>query len=349
MRVLVTGHTGFKGSWLVVLLNQLGHEVFGVSDSSIASSYFRPSNYSSLMNGEAEFDISQGDLFSGYLNDVRPDCIIHLAAEALVLRAQANPLRTLSSNVLATAKLLQATSELDYSPILIVATTDKVYKESHLPGYENVESDLLAGSEVYSHSKVAVDVMAQSYMDSLNVSNWGIVRAGNVIGGGDLSPNRLLPDVTRAYFENNAPFTMRNPAATRPWQHVLDCLYGYATLMHHLSSNPGSGIWNFGPNTEDIASVGTVLEIVQDILPDLKIQLESRTLSTNHEAKYLSLNSNRAREQLNWSPKLSLRHSVEKTIEWERLRARGGDPLQITKAQVSEFLKLSNEAGDQVA
>tara|TARA_B110000503_G_scaffold104816_2_gene156407 strand:- start:2037 stop:3071 length:1035 start_codon:yes stop_codon:yes gene_type:complete len=338
MRVLVTGHSGFKGSWLVVMLRALGHEVFGVSKSGNESSYYGPGKFTSLVSREVTIDIAEGELFSRFLNEVRPDCVVHLAAEALVLRAQQHPVSALASNVLATAKVLQALAELDYQPIVLVATTDKVYKESGVPNYQNVEGDALMGSEVYSHSKVAADVMVQAYMQSLNSSNWAIARAGNVVGGGDLSPNRLLPDLSRSYFQQIEPLVIRNPDAVRPWQHVLDCLWGYVTLVNHLGQNPGSGAWNFGPDADDIASVGEVVRIAGEILPNLKVEFHSLSTSIHHEAKFLSLDSSLARKTLGWKPRYSLRESVQKTIDWEECVATGEDPLSATQRQVDSFL-----------
>jgi CDP-glucose 4,6-dehydratase len=291
-----------------------------------------------LVSEERYFDIASGELFSQFLRDVNPDCVIHLAAEALVRRAQDQPVNALSSNVLGTAKVLQALAELDSRPVVLVATTDKVYKESELPNYRNVETDSLLGSEVYSHSKVAADVMTQSYMHSLGAKNWAVVRAGNVIGGGDLSPDRLMPDLIRSHFQTAQPLVIRNPLAVRPWQHVLDCLWGYVSVVRHLDKDPGSSVWNFGPNEIDIASVSEVIEIAQEFLPSLQVELQDQASPSHHEAKYLSLDSSKARKLLDWKPEYSLRESISKTIEWEERVVRGATPRDVTQRQVEEFL-----------
>jgi CDP-glucose 4,6-dehydratase len=333
LKVLVTGHTGFKGSWLSLMLAEKGHEVFGISMAEPSDSLHHIGGFQESLSGERFLDLANRSAVAEYLHLVRPDCIFHFAAESLVLRSQEKPIKTLETNILGTANLLAEVAKMPNNPILIVTTTDKVYKESTSAGIFHTEESTILGSEAYSYSKVAQDELTQAYMYSLKKKNWGIVRAGNVIGGGDRAPNRLIPDFVLAY-ANGKELQIRNSNATRPWQHVLDCLSGYLSLMNHLEDDPGSGIWNFGPDRQDVASVGTVLEIISNTLPGFRWVNESGALQEIHESLYLGLDSSKAKSILGWYPKYDIRDSLRLTLEWELSYAAGESAKSLTQSQI---------------
>ena len=337
VKVLVTGNSGFKGSWLTVLLSKLGHSVVGLSNEDL------PSDPSDLGSVGSSTLLKHHNCDVRYFSDVKsifeteaPDAIIHLAAESLVQRSQEFPLDALETNAVGTANILMAASQMQKDPILICATTDKVYAPSMGSQTWHVETSLLEGTETYSRSKVIADILTQAYIASVPKNKWAVVRAGNVIGGGDRSVSRLIPDAWRSYQEGQ-PLLVRNPSSTRPWQHVLDCLLGYVVLMEKLNEGDGRGAWNFGPNKNQLATVGEVSNILRERLKGLLVTFGEGSQDF-YESDYLSLDSTKAQTGLGWHPKYDLEESLQITMDWYIQVSQGRSAIKATSDQVDSFL-----------
>lgn len=346
-KVLVTGHTGFKGSWLSVWLQKLGASVFGISLNPKTN----PSLYAELLRDDlfspyiksSFIDINDFDILSDTINAIRPDVVFHLAAQPLVIQSYLDPLETWNTNVIGTLNVLQSLLSNSSSKCSVVCiTTDKVYKNLEWSfGYR--ENDALGGHDPYSSSKAAAEIGIASFRDSFcgtgpHQSEDILIcsaRAGNVIGGGDWSNNRLVPDIVRS-LELSTPVELRNPYATRPWQHVIEPLYGYLLLaQHQFISNSSALSVNFGPN---IDSNKTVLELVDQVFltwPGSKIILDS---TQYHEANLLYLHSELAYKLLGWKPVLSFQETVELTIMWYKSFSEGHSPYQLISDQINFFL-----------
>ena len=340
MHYLVTGHTGFKGSWLSLMLQMQGHTVSGISLNPPEKSLFNQANLSNLFESDLRIDIRNSAELSKAVKEIDPEVIIHLAAQPLVRESYKDPVGTFETNVLGTLNLLEATRALTNLSATLVITTDKVYKNhNHLRGY--VETDELGGDDPYSASKAAADIATQSWVKSFATSPVAIARAGNVIGGGDWATDRIIPDLVNAYSSNQIP-TLRYPHAIRPWQHVLDCLNGYMKLIDSMIKDGISGEWNFGPDLRDKHEVLDLVKVfakvwgVQESDPAWTIEETEQP----HEAGYLLLDSNKARKSLGWTDELSFSDSIDWTANWFKA-AQTNDPLQVTTNQIKNFLSIS--------
>jgi CDP-glucose 4,6-dehydratase len=337
MHYLVTGHTGFKGSWLSLMLQMQGHTVSGISLDPTEKSLFNQANLRKLFKNDLRIDIRNLAELSKAVKEIDPEVIIHLAAQPLVRESYKDPVGTFETNVLGTLNLLEATKALTDLSATLVITTDKVYKNhNHLRGY--VETDELGGDDPYSASKAAADIATQSWVKSFASSPVSIARAGNVIGGGDWATDRIIPDLVNAYSSNQKP-TLRYPNAIRPWQHVLDCLNGYMKLVDFMISDGIAGEWNFGP---DLREKHQVLDLVKTFAKAWGIQEIDSAWTVEeteqpHEAGYLLLDSNKARKSLGWGDELSFSDSIDWTANWFKA-AQTNDPLQVTTNQVKNFL-----------
>ena len=315
-RVFITGHTGFKGSWLSYLLDKHGALVMGFSLSPTSEpSLFNNLNFSSSFKSVIG-DIRNYSLIQKKLDSFKPDYIFHLAAQPLVLESYRSPYETFTSNTLGTLNLLEAIRKGDYSTTTIVVTTDKVYENLEL-NIPFKEEDKLGGKDPYSASKSAAEIITYSYQKSFcehNDKRMASVRAGNVIGGGDWSENRLIPDLIRAHF-NHKKVVIRNPDATRPWQHVLEPLMGYIELALTLNEKPIENLeaLNFGPESNDVQSVKHIVE--KSLMLGFNNHIEYGKPDVQ-EAKYLKLNISKATESLNWKPIWNCETSIEKTLNW---------------------------------
>lgn len=317
-RVLLTGHTGFKGSWLALWLNQLGAQIAGISlDPETQPNHWQLLD---LKIDDHRFDIRYAEKVREITNLFRPEIVFHLAAQPLVRRSYRNPLDNWSSNVMGTAHVLDACRHIESVKAIVAITTDKVYANQEWPwGYR--ENDRLGGHNPYSASKAACELLIDSYRNSFfnhkNAPLLASARAGNVIGGGDWSEDRLIPDLVRAV-EQSTPLIIRSPNATRPWQHVLDCLAGYLLLGKMLleERREYAEAWNFGPGSEDNRSVAEVLELLQTHWPDLA--WEQTIEPQPHENTLLYLDHAKAKSRLNWKPIWSLEHAVQTTADWYR-------------------------------
>ena len=338
MHYLITGHTGFKGSWLSLMLNMQGHTLSGISLDPPEKSLFNEAKLSEVFKNDFRMDICNRKEIEEKIAKIDPEVIIHLAAQPLVRESYKFPIETFDTNVLGTLNVLEATRSLKNLKATLVITTDKVYKNhNHLRGY--VETDELGGDDPYSASKAAADIATQSWIKSFAASPMAIARAGNVIGGGDWAADRIIPDLVAAYSEGRIP-TLRYPGAIRPWQHVLDCLNGYLTLVDHQINLNATGEWNFGPRLDEKY---TVADLVLNFSKFWQVaETDAWTLNADHqlhEAGYLLLDSEKARRELKWVEKLNFVDSIRWTAEWyknpENLEAR-----TLCEFQIDQFVRV---------
>ena len=315
-KVFITGHSGFKGSWLTYILDSIGAEVTGYSlEPNTNPSLFKSLIFSEKFNSIIG-DIRDKENFKKSIKSSNPDFIFHLAAQPLVIESYKNPEETFSTNFNGTLNLLEILKELNSHIQVVFITTDKVYENLEL-GVPFVESDKLGGKDPYSASKAASEILIESYKQSFfrdsNI-NIAVARAGNVIGGGDWSENRLIPDIIRAKQENTF-LNIRNPKAIRPWQHVLESLFGYLKLGIVLSEDPQkySSQWNFGPEIEDSITVEDIIDIGKKLKIVGEVEYDKSPLV---EAQSLKLNIIKSKEQLGFKPVWNAEQAIKYTFEW---------------------------------
>ena len=314
--VLITGHSGFKGTWLTLLLEKLGIEVVGFSLSPEKDSLFdRAGRTGALI--EVFADIRDYERLNSYINSVKPSAIIHMAAQPLVLESYRLPKDTFDVNVMGTVNVLDAAFNTDSVNAVVVVTTDKVYRNDN-SGRAFIESDPLEGKDPYSASKVGTEAVVAAWQQIQRTSGGPkvvAVRAGNVIGGGDWGDNRLLPDLIRS-FSSGQKMAVRNPASTRPWQHVLDPLSGYISALEAILNDEKITSINFGPDTKSIA-VSEVVEVaVKTWGLSTNIELGSSVQNNAAEAVSLDLNPDYAKQSLGWEPFWSQEEAVISTVQW---------------------------------
>ena len=313
--ILITGHTGFKGTWLTLLLEKMDIEVVGYSKSPRSGSLYEK------LNRQAKIDEYLGDIrdvekFDRFLNLVKPSIIFHLAAQPLVMESYRNPLETFDVNVMGTANVLDIAAKADFVKLVVVVTSDKVYANTET-GKKFSENDRLWGHDPYSASKVGTEVVCSAWRRIVEENGINLkivtVRSGNVIGGGDNSPGRLMTDIIEGLLTKQK-IKIKNPLSTRPWQHVLDPLLGYILAANHaITLGPGDS-YNFGPETKSL-SVQEVLNIVQSAWPGPS-DFEFQKGSINAETKFLDLNSEKSAKNLNWVPIWTQESAVEATLNW---------------------------------
>lgn len=338
MHYLVTGHTGFKGSWLTLMLTGRGHTVSGLSLDPISGGLFERAGLATVMEQDLRVDIRDADATARAIAGVAPDVVLHLAAQPLVRESYREPRATFETNVNGTLNVVEAVHNTTSTKALVVITTDKVYRNvNQEAGY--VESDALGGSDPYSASKAMADLLTQSWVDSFPRVPTAIARAGNVIGGGDVCDGRLLPDLIDAFAANRAP-RLRYPGSVRPWQHVLDCLNGYLTLSDALLSGQGAGEWNFGPGPDSFVNVADVADLVSTKFNNAT-KWETDGGDHPHEAGLLALNATKAETLLGWHNRLTFAESIEWTVDWEKRTRSGEDALATTIAQITAFGELA--------
>ena len=345
-RVLVTGHTGFKGTWLSFWLIRLGANVKGISLPPETD----PNMFDLVINkgdmDSAFGDIRDLDYLKKAIADFKPEIIIHMAAQAIVRESYENPIETFNTNVMGTANVLESARYADTLGAVLCITSDKCYenREWH---WKYREIDPVGGHDPYSASKGCAELVASSYRNSFfpkdNYSNHGVgiatARAGNVIGGGDWSRDRLIPDCVRA-FSKNEDVLIRNPKAVRPWQFILDLLYGYMILTEQLfkDGETFSGSWNFGPVEDNEKPVGFILDEMKNLWgEDASWKLDEG--SNPHEASYLKLDSSKARRELGWAPALHLQQSLAYVTEWYKSFYAGENTAEVTEQQLSSYMK----------
>lgn len=348
-RVLLTGHTGFKGSWLSLWLQSMGAQVTGYA-------LVPPTNPSLFEIAEVAQGMSSiiGDIrdlakLQAVFTEHQPEIVIHMAAQPLVRYSYQNPVETYATNVMGTVHLLEAVRNTPGVKSVVNITTDKCYENREwVWGYR--ENEPMGGFDPYSNSKGCAELVSAAYRSSFfnpdNYAQHGVstatVRAGNVIGGGDWAQDRLIPDILAA-FEHGRKVDIRNPHAIRPWQHVMEPLRGYLTLAEQLFEHGpsfGEG-WNFGPNDEDAKSVGWIVEKMA-ALWGIDAQWQVDTGEHPHEARYLKLDISKARSRLDWHPALRLKDALALIIDWSKQRKAGANMRQLTLAQLQAYQALTN-------
>lgn len=317
-RVFLTGHTGFKGSWLSIWLHKMGARVTGYALAPEGkNSIFDEANLGEMLNHHIG-DVNDFEYTSRVLAESQAEIVIHFAAQALVRKSYHEPLNTFSTNIMGTANVLEAVRCSDSVKAVLVITTDKVYRNNEWM-WPYREEDHLGGHDPYSASKAGAELVADCYRNSY-LKEKGVAlataRAGNVIGGGDWSEDRLIPDAIRAWSKNET-LLIRNPSFTRPWQHVMEPLSGYLCLVQKLwEDTASSGAYNFGPDTSDAATVGEVVSLASRVY-GAEVGVEfARNKADLHEAGWLALEVAKARTVLNYTPNWGLQESVERTISW---------------------------------
>jgi CDP-glucose 4,6-dehydratase len=344
-RVLLTGHTGFKGAWMALWLNRLGAQVTGISlPPSTTPNLFDLASIQTIVDSHF-CDICDAKTIAGLIESAKPEIVFHLAAQALVHASYRDPLTTFATNVQGTANVLDALRPLNSVRAAVVITTDKVYKNLEQP-YPYRETDVLGGHDPYSASKAAAEIVIASYRDSY-LSKKGIAvgsaRAGNVIGGGDWSADRLIPDAIRAW-NVQQPLQIRRPQAIRPWQHVLEPLAGYLTLAERLWQQPAmAGAYNFGPQTHEAATVREVVQLAQAAYGVGQVVWGDGTEGL-HEAGWLALEIAKSRTVLGVKPRWALAESVQRTVNWYRKQQEGAAARAMCEADIDAY-ELANKAG----
>ena len=353
-RVLITGHTGFKGSWLTTWLAAMGAQITGISldpdqgDDSI----FMRANVSGLCKQDHRIDICDEAAVREILDDAQPEVVFHLAAQALVRSAYERPVETFRTNVLGTTHILEAARQTPSVAATVCVTTDKVYenKEWYWPYREN---DRLGGIDPYSASKSAAEMVALTYMTTLpapdnRVHNLATARGGNVVGGGDWSIDRIVPDIVRSMRDQKL-LNIRNPNAVRPWQHVLELCYGYLSLGNRLlngwpdrqlAAKQYTGSWNFGPSTDNEITVAALISIMKDAWGSATLEVEHLP-SALHESTYLRLDCSKANAELGWQGLLGPEETFGWTVDWYRKFLNEPDTArQITLDQIFAYEQL---------
>lgn len=335
--VLITGHTGFKGSWLVALLHLQGANVSGIALDPARGGIFEKAELHELLKHDLRQDIRDSVELEKAFQRISPDVVIHLAAQSLVLTSYAKPRETYETNVLGTLNVLQAVEATTSVDATLIITTDKVYRQE--PGMVRAfeESDALGAADPYSTSKSMADLLTQSWITGHPKGRIAIARAGNVIGGGDVAENRLLPDLIEAFTSGETAF-VRNPRSVRPWQHVLDCLTGYVSLTEALLSGKAeSGVYNFGPAPECPLQVGEVAGIAASVWGETaKWATDER--EQHSESQFLILDSGKSKSVLGWSEKLRSKDAIRWSVEWSKRESAGESARSLALEQISAFL-----------
>ncbi|MDH5641022.1 MAG: CDP-glucose 4,6-dehydratase, partial [Nitrospira sp.] len=341
-RVLITGHTGFKGSWLGLALARQGAHVAGVAlPPSTEPNLFTLARVDKLVDSYS-CDIRCAASLTGIVTSVCPDIVFHLAAQSLVRAGYRDPVDTVAVNVMGTTHLLEALRGINAVRVAVLVTTDKVYKNREWP-YPYREDDLLGGHDPYSASKAAAELIAESFRLSYLAERGVAVataRAGNVIGGGDWSADRLIPDAVRAW-SAGTPLHVRHPGSVRPWQHVLDPLYGYVCLAERLWEKPElAGSYNFGPQAQSAAAVRSVVENACASYGGGNVAY-GQDDEGPHEAGLLTLDSSKARALLGFAPRWTLETAIERTMKWYRRQADGVDARRLCEEDIAQYLEDS--------
>ena len=345
--VFLTGHTGFKGSWLGLWLHRLGAQVHGFALDPCPPCLFDVARVAPLLASDRRADLADLDTLQKALQQASPSVVFHLAAQPLVRESYLDPLGTLRTNVLGTAHLLQAARTVESIRAIVVITTDKVY-ENHGERRAYSESDPLGGYDPYSASKAAAEIVTASFRSSFfadSAARIATARAGNVIGGGDWAPDRLVPDCLRA-FAAGQPVDLRYPHAVRPWQHVLEPLAGYLLLAERLLAPQGGEFaraWNFGPRSQDNADVRSVAESLARLWGEGATVTSGATANQPHEAALLTLDSALAEARLGWRPRWSLQQALEMTVSWQRSWRDGADMQACSLAQIENYASARQE------
>ena len=341
-KIFITGHTGFKGSWLSLLLTELGAEVTGFSiDIPTSPSHFDLAKIQDFIS-DKRGDINNFEQLQDSLDSTKPDIIVHMAAQSLVSEGYNNPVETFGTNIMGTVNLLQAVRNIDNKMAVLIITSDKCY-ENKDNGKNFKENDRLGGFDPYSNSKACAELVTSSFRSSFyseleNVS-LATARAGNVIGGGDWSKNRIVTDCINSFISDK-PVILRNPKSIRPWQHVLDPLCGYLLLLKKMYNElkEYDGGWNFGPSKNNQRTVSDLVSLSCNSWPNSRGWSEIDN-SEFHESGILQLDSSKSNKFLDFNPKWDFDTSVKKTIEWYyKVLIKEEDARQVSINQIRNYL-----------
>jgi CDP-glucose 4,6-dehydratase len=344
-RVFLTGHTGFKGGWLSLWLSELGAKVTGYAlEPKTTPNFFEVAKIESDLEQSHIADIRDLEKLKKAMIDARPEIVIHMAAQPLVRYSYSNPVETYATNVMGTVHVLESIRSLDCMRAAVIVTTDKCYENKEWAwGYR--ENEPMGGYDPYSNSKGCAELVASAYRQSYFAPDQyhthrvaiATVRAGNVIGGGDWSEDRLLPDAIKA-FEAQEVLNIRNPLATRPWQHVLEPLSGYLVLaqaLYHEGAKYGGG-WNFGPRDDDARSVQEVIDLLIKNWGSLASWTQDKS-EQPHEAHSLRLDCSKARQYLNWVPRWNLEQAIQNITQWQQALKGGDDMNAFSRKQINTY------------
>jgi len=341
-KVFITGHTGFKGSWLCIFLNLLGARVYGYSNNDRSSNYlFRKANLKKIIQKSINGDIRDYKKLKKTINQIQPNILIHFAAQSLVRKSYVQPVNTYDVNVMGTVNILDILNGVKTIKSSLIITTDKVYYNENKKKLFK-EIDTLGGNDPYSNSKACADIVSNFYIQNIykDKKSVAIVRSGNIIGGGDFAKDRIIPDFIRA-LNKNQKLKIRIPKAIRPWQHVVEPLYGYLLLSEKLYKDKKrkyNGAWNFGPNKENNE---TVIKIITKFNSFFNNKIKLLTLKKSnklYESKVLMLNSSKAHKYLSWKSIISLDKALKLTANWY-LSVLKKKPLDVTREQIIIYLK----------
>jgi CDP-glucose 4,6-dehydratase len=342
-RVFLTGHTGFKGSWLSLWLSSLGAEVKGYAlNPPTSPSLFNEAKVGTFIDSQIG-DIRDQSVLHESMIAFNPDILFHMAAQPLVRYSYDEPIETYEINVIGTAKVLEVARNCPNLKSIVNITTDKCYEnDERIQGYK--EGDPMGGYDPYSSSKGCVELVTSAYRRSF-LQDQGVglasVRAGNVIGGGDWADDRLIPDILRS-FEKNESVVIRNPKATRPWQHVLEPLSGYLVLAQKLYNDQDKYAegWNFGPHKSDVKPVDWILDEMISKWPNASWELDQN--SNPHEAGFLQLDISKAESKLGWKPVWGLSHTLKKIIDWQKAWLNQENMQIVCLSEIQEYMKDMN-------
>ena len=340
-RVFLTGHTGFKGGWMALWLSKLGAEVYGYSlpPLQLQKNFYQAVGLDNIVESSEFNDIRDFSRLTSAIQKAQPSIVIHMAAQPLVRESYKTPLETLSTNIMGTANLLEASLKVNGVEAFINVTSDKCYEnKGWLWPYR--ENDQLGGADPYSASKACSEILTTAYRDSFfKNNNIGIasVRAGNVIGGGDWSPDRLVPDFIAA-IEQEKILKIRSPDSTRPWQHVLEPVSGYILLAKNLTLNKNefSGAWNFGPSISDCKTVSWIANYLCKKIPYAAWELEKNVQPA--EQKTLTIDCSKSKLLLKWRQRWDVETALQKTLEWHDAMNNGEDMKDISLKQIEKYL-----------
>lgn len=351
-KVLVTGHTGFKGGWLLTILNYLGSEVSGYAlNPQGKNNFFNSTKIKEVLTHDVRKNIINLDDLKSSIKKIKPEIIFHLAAQSSVIESFKKPNNTILTNIVGTSNILEAIRNVSSVKCLIIVTTDKVYQNYKLKKYFD-ENSILGGDDIYSGSKACCEILTNSYRKSFFTKNdcrIATVRAGNCFGGGDWTKDRIVKDALESFYENKILY-VRNPEATRPWQHVIEPLTGYLLLAEKLFSSNGynyCGAWNFGPSLRQNMKVLELAKIIKSHLNSKsKIIFKKKDKRFNNkkfkifESKFLNINSKKAFKKLKWRPELTIKNAVHLTVDWYKSFREKNNLFDVTNRQVKEYLDL---------
>tara|TARA_E500000178_G_scaffold74274_1_gene72055 strand:- start:16602 stop:17717 length:1116 start_codon:yes stop_codon:yes gene_type:complete len=351
-KVLVTGHTGFKGGWLCMFLNNLGCKISGYAlNPAGKKNFFEATNLKKILTNDFRKNINNLGELDKAIKKIKPEIIFHLAAQSSVIESFKNSHNTITSNIVGTANIMEVSKKYSFIKSVVIITTDKVYQNYKEKKYFD-ENSQLGGDDIYSGSKACCELLVHSYRKSFfqnSKCNIATVRAGNCFGGGDWTPDRIVKDILENFYKNKN-LVLRNPNATRPWQHVLEPLMGYLKLAEKLHSKDGNQFcepWNFGPSLKQNMKVKNLVEIFQNKMKSKSKIIINKNDKRFHnkkinifESKNLNINSKKISKRLNWKPKLSLDNSIDLTVIWYKSFRAKKNVFDLTNKQIKYYLDL---------